>query len=235
RRCPGQRTQDLGDGQVWQAAVADVEAGPDENTPARTPGTLGGGRDEARLADAGLAGDDQEAGRSGLDRRPGGCDGGELAIAADGLHGAIMARRVPPIDTAGGDRPPDASVRSEQLAVRRGGRFAVARARFLAGGVGRLQRLAIAAHGTRLEDAQRLPGLALDRADPEWHPLRRVLEAVRLRVAAGVDVLEALRLDPHPLALEQAEHAGLARLRALVLAIGAGRLVVPLVRRRLLV
>ena len=46
---------------------------------------------------------------------------------------------------------------------------------------------------------------------------------------------EALRLDPHPLALEQAEDAGLAGLRPLVLAVLAGRLVVLLVGLGLLV
>ena len=48
-------------------------------------------------------------------------------------------------------------------------------------------------------------------------------------------VLEALGLDPHPLALEQPEDAGLARLRPLVLAVLAGRLVVLLVGLGLLV
>ena len=76
------------------------------------------------------------------------------------------------------------------------------------------------------------PARALDRADAERHPLRRVLEAVRLGVAARVDLLEALRLDPHPLALEQAEDAGLAGLGALVLAVRAGALVVLAGRSR---
>ena len=70
---------------------------------------------------------------------------------------------------------------------------------------------------------------------PNGHPLGRVLEAVGLGVAAGVDLAEALRLDPHPLALEQAEDARLAGLGALVLAVGAGRPIVLLVGRRLLV
>ena len=79
------------------------------------------------------------------------------------------------------------------------------------------------------------PARALDRADAERHPLRRVLEPMRFGVAAAVDLVEPLGLDPHPLALEQAEHARLPGLRALVLAVGARHRVVLLVRLRLLV
>ena len=61
-----------------------------------------------------------------------------------------------------------------------------------------------------------------------------VLEAVGLGVAASVDLLEAPRLDPHPLALEEAEDARLAGLRPLVLAVLARGLVVLLVVLQLL-
>src|SRR6187551_3822264 len=101
------------------------------------------------------------------------------------------------------DRSSDRPANLEQLPVGRRGRLALARPRLLARAVVRF-RLA------GLEDAKRLLGLALDRADAEWHPLRRVLETVRLGVAPRVGLLEALGLDPHLLALEQAVDARLA-------------------------
>src|SRR5262245_39661945 len=121
----------------------------------------------------------------------------------------------------------------EQLPMGRPGRLAVPRSRLLAGPV-LLRRLG-GWHFARLEHAQRRPARPLDRADAERPPLRRILEPMRLGVAARVDLREPLRLDPHPLALEQPEHAGLAGLRALVLAVLARRLVVAVVGRRLLV
>ena len=86
-----------------------------------------------------------------------------------------------------------------------------------------------------LEDRQRLAGLALERADAVRHPLRGILEAVRLVVAAGVGLDEPGRLDPHPLPVEQARDPFLAGLGPRVLAPAAGRRVVGRVRRRLLV
>src|SRR6476659_1967490 len=47
------------------------------------------------------------------------------------------------------------------------------------------------------EDIEAARRLALDRADAEGHPLRWVLQAMRLGIAAAVDVLEPLWLDPH--------------------------------------
>src|SRR4029450_10468739 len=104
----------------------------------------------------------------------------------------------------------------------RGRRLARARTRFLTGSVLR-RRLARFA---RLQDPQRWPGLAFDRADPERHPLRRGLEAGGFRIAPRMRRLEASGLDPHLLALQQPVDAGLAWLRPGVLARRAGRLVV---------
>src|SRR3990172_6462446 len=91
----------------------------------------------------------------------------------------------------------------QELVVRARRRLALRRARLLAPPV-----------GAGLEDRQRCAGLALDGSDAERHPLRRVLEPVGLRVAAGVDLRETLRLDPHPFAVEQPQDARLARLGA---------------------
>src|SRR5262245_52328432 len=97
--------------------------------------------------------------------------------------------------------------RLEQLPVGGAGRLAVAGARLLAGAVlrGRLR-----GHPAWLEHPERRLARAFDGADAERHPLRRVLQAMGLGVAPAVRVGEAARLDPHPLALEQAEHARLA-------------------------
>src|SRR2546426_12745383 len=83
----------------------------------------------------------------------------------------------------------------EKLPVRRPGGFAVPRPRLLARTIGglRLER----AGGAGLEHGKRLAALALDRAHPEWHPLRWLLEAMRLRVAPRVGLGEVARLDPH--------------------------------------
>src|SRR5205814_7167523 len=130
--------------------------------------------------------------------------------------------------------------RLEELPVGRRSGLAVTRPRLLARAVGAVALARVIARGRRsavttLEDAQRTTRLSFDRTDAERDPLRRVLEPVGRGVAAGVDVLETLRLDPHPLALQESQDAGLPRLRALALAVRAGRLVVALVARRLLV
>src|SRR5665811_1353812 len=122
----------------------------------------------------------------------------------------------------GGPRAGSAARRAlEQLAVGGAGRLAVA-------GAGLLARSVLL---TRARPAR----AAFQRADAERHPLRRVLEPVRLHVAAGVGLLEVAWLDPHPLALEQAEDAGLAGLGPLVLAVAAPDLVVRGIRLGLLV
>ena len=56
-----------------------------------------------------------------------------------------------------------------------------------------------------------------------------------LGVATRVDLVEVTRLDPHPLALEQPEDAGLPRLGPFVPAVATGERVVLLVRLGLLV
>src|SRR5258706_14435245 len=99
--------------------------------------------------------------------------------------------------------------RLEQLPVGGSGRFAVAWTRLFPWRVLRSRRGRRNGLGAALQDAQRPTSGPLDRAYAEWDPFRRVLEPVRLGVAAGVGVLEAFRLDPHPLALEKPQHAGL--------------------------
>src|ERR1035437_8832719 len=96
----------------------------------------------------------------------------------------------------------------------------------------RLRRLCVRA---RLQTVQRLPGRAFDRPDAVGDPLRRILEPVRGFIAAAMRPLEARRLDPHLLAVEQTLDTGLAGFGARMLAVLAIRLVVRLVVLRLLV
>src|SRR5688500_5825813 len=117
----------------------------------------------------------------------------------------------------------------EELAVDRAGRLAVARPGLLAGLEARLGCRLRVGSLARLDDPQRGRRLALDRPAPDRTPLRGVLEAVRLGVAARMYLIDALWLDPHPLAFEEPEDARLARFRALVPAVLARRLVVAVV------
>ena len=80
--------------------------------------------------------------------------------------------------------------------------------------------------GARRKPGQRQAGSSLDRADAVGNPLAGILQPVRLDVAAAVRLLEAGRLDPEAVALEQPGDAALARLRARVLAVPARRAVV---------
>src|SRR5918993_2476583 len=109
----------------------------------------------------------------------------------------------------------------------RGGGLALARSGLFARAVVRCRepvRSPVVAGRPALEHTQRRSCLALQGTDAERHPLARVLQAMGLGVAALVGLLEALGLDPHALALEQAEDAGLTGLGALVLAVVAGEL-----------
>src|SRR4029079_6090976 len=123
---------------------------------------------------------------------------------------------------------------SEELVVGGGGRQALGRTGLLAGAVDPLRLDAVGAVRLRrgdagLEDRELRAAdrrLALDRPDAIRHPLGGILEAMPPVRAARMDLVEARRLDPHPLAVEQARDALLARLGAGVLAVLAARLVV---------
>src|ERR1019366_7892053 len=111
----------------------------------------------------------------------------------------------------------------EELAVGRGGRLAFAWPRFVArpvGWSGLGSQAGAALPG--IKNAQGSGGSAVDRTNAERDPLGGILEAVGFGIAAGVDLVEALRLDPHPLALEQPEDARLTWLRTFILAVRAG-------------
>src|SRR5450759_967713 len=130
----------------------------------------------------------------------------------------------------------------EQLAVGPAGGLAFPGTRLLARGVVELRfrgcvrtgRRSLAVRA-RLELGQRLTGRSFDRSNPVGNPFRRVLESMGGLVAATMRLFEVGRLDPEPIALEQAAHAGLARFRAWMLAVLAVHLVVRLVMLRLLV
>ena len=51
-------------------------------------------------------------------------------------------------------------------------------------------------------------------ANAEWLPLRRILQAMRLGIAAVVHLSVALRLDPHLVACEETEDSLLSWLRS---------------------
>jgi hypothetical protein len=69
--------------------------------------------------------------------------------------------------------------------------------------------------GAGWEHLERLTCCALNgAADAEWLPLRRILQAVRLGVAAAMHLGVALRLNPHLVTGEQTEDPLLSWLRA---------------------
>src|SRR5947207_1044056 len=118
--------------------------------------------------------------------------------------------------------------RLEELPVGRRSGLPVTRPRLLARAVGAVALGRVIARGRRsavttLEDAQRTTRLSFDRTDAERDPLRRVLEPVGRGVAAGVDVLETLRLYAHPVSLEESHGPGVRRPRSGGLGVRAGR------------
>src|SRR4051794_36056113 len=97
--------------------------------------------------------------------------------------------------------------RLQKLPVGRARRLPVARPWLFARRVlGRRRR--------RRQDRQRFARGAFDGADAVGRPLVGPLKPVRLRIAALMDLLETLWLDPHLVALEESEHARLAGLLA---------------------